>query len=241
MMKIRYILMTLAASLLFAACSTETIDTWESKNDCVWFSQQMVNFTFRDFPNAKTDGYGYAYLPLHAATDISNNDRSVNVSVSNAGDGKVKYELASPAIFHAGRLVDSVLVKVYYDDYFLNNSDTLTFTIGASSDFRTGIADSLSTRLVVSNGYSQPKWWNSYANRYFGYFTQLKAEVYLAVLGSFKDPTDGDDDWYGHSTYVRYLVSKLTKYVSDHAITYPADYPDASLRGKAPKFSRNSY
>lgn len=223
---------------LFAACSTEEIDTWTGKG-YAWFSQENIDFTFKTHADIAV-GEGYLVgIPFQTATTKEDYDREISVEIArDASDSRTKYELQTPVLFHANHVVDTMWVKVYNGEHLNEVHDTITFKIVANDTFDPGLEENIQTSLCLYNGYARPDWWNSSAESYIGYFTQLKMEVFWAVFGNDDDPRGGSSKWY-NNVAVTYALQLLNDYVADNDIRYPDDDPNAP--GEQPQFDWKSY
>lgn len=229
----------MAAVAGLTACSTDEIDKWTDKG-YVWFTEENVDFSFRLFPEV---GEGDTYLvpvPITVASTVADRDRVVEVEVvREPSDSRTHYEIQRPVLFRAGHIVDTMYVKVENGAHLYKVSDTITFKALASADFDIGIPEKTTTNLCLYNGYPKPEWWDdSYGcNTYMGKFSQLKMEVFIAVMGDMEDPTLGEG-WYSNNA-VTMTQYKLNEYVTKNNIRYPDDDPLAP--GKRPYFGTNSY
>lgn len=230
-------LFSIVMALLVSSCSKDDIDGWSSKG-YVWFSHANVDFTFRTHSDISTGGTYLVGIPFRVASKMSDKDRTVNVEVAaEPKDSRTKYDIQRPVLLHAGNATDTMFVKVTNTENLDVAPDTVKFKITDSDDFYAGLKDSINTNLCLYNGFARPEWWDSDAERYFGYFTQLKMQIYWTVTGGDADPRNGGE-WYNNLS-VTYLVQVLNDYVTEHNIRYPDDDPNAP--GQTPKFKRRSY
>lgn len=228
------------ACILFGSC-TEEIETWNSKG-FVWFQHKYNDFSFLMHSEV---GEGQTYLvgiPLRSATAVSDRDRTVNVDITRQpSDERTSIELQTPVIIHAGKLVDSMYVKVTNGKHLKSVHDTISFTIKPSEDFDVGLQDTLTTSLCLFNGFPQPNWWDNYCRMLgLGYFTQLKMQIYYTVTGGDADPRGNKTSvtgWISNPT-LNYTIYKLNKYVETNHIVYPEDDEHA---GMTPTFNANKY
>ena len=229
------------ACILFGACNEE-IETWNSKG-YVWFQHQNNDFSV--FIHSEV-GEGQTYvvgIPLRTATVISDRDRTINVDVTRQpADNRTTFELQTPVILHAGKLVDSMFVKVTNSNHLKTMHDTISFTIRPSEDFDVGLQDTLTTNLCLYNGIPRPSWWdNTYCRMMgLGYYTELKMQIYYIVLGSDVDPRGDKTDiggWNSNPT-LNYNKYMLNDYVKKNHIVYPEGDDHA---GQTPTFEANKY
>lgn len=225
-------------ALMFAACSTEEIDTWSDKG-YAWFTYENNDFTFKTRSDVAVGESCLVGIPFQTATTKENYDREVGVEVTREpSDSRTKYELQTPVMFHANHVTDTMWVRVYNSEHLSEVHDTIQFKIVANETFDPGLADNIATNLCLYNGYAQPDWWDSSAERYIGYFTQLKMEVFWAVFGNDDDPRGENGKWYSNIA-VTYALQLLNDYVADNDIRYPDD--DANTPGQQPHFRGRSY
>ncbi len=225
-------------TLLLGSCSTEEIDKWETNSGYAWFTEENVDFTFKKTPDVAVGEATLVPVPLTVASNISDKDRIINVEVTKQpADSRTKFEVQAPVVFHANHQVDTLWVKVWNSEHLNSVHDTIAFRIQPSDDFLPGLQKQIETHLCLYNGYAKPAWWDSDAERYIGYFTQLKMEIFYAVMGNDDDPRQGGN-WYNNLA-VTYAKQMLNDYVTEHNVTYPADDPDRP--GVTPSFDWKSY
>lgn len=240
-MKKLFLLYISVVCCLLCSCSEDNIEPWTEKG-YAWFSNDKVDFSFKGL---KGVGLGDSYLvpiPITIAGKVSDKDRVLDAEVvRQPEDSRTKFEIVKPIIFHAGKLQDSMYVKVTNSEHLNQVHDTISFKILPSADFEPGLEDNVTTNLCLFNGYKQPDWWSdqSYsALSVLGYFTQLKMEVYMAVVGNADDPSGGDyRKW--EDIEVVYLSYRLNDYVKEHNIRYPDDDPNSP--GQPPVFGMYTY
>lgn len=222
---------------LLSGCSTDDIEAWKAKG-YAWFTNESTDFTFKQHPEV---GEGESYLvpiPITVAAQVSDKDRTVEVEVSREpADSRTRYEIQKPVTFRAGHIVDTLFVKVTNSAHLNEVHDTISFRILPSADFDAGLKDKITTNLCLFNGFAQPEWWDSKCESYFGYFTQLKMEVFLAVAGNTEDPSGGNG--WSNNINVTYLTVMLNDYIKEHDIRYPDNDPNAP--GQQPEFDWRSY
>ena len=227
-----------AVLVLLAGCTTTPIDKWNNKG-CAWFTDDITEFTFMNYPDVEMGGTALAAIPLSFATTIEDRDRTVNVQVSkNPSNSSTTFEVQNPVVLHANCSVDTMWVKVTLTENLTSQTDTIGFRISSSDDFYAGLSDKLETRLCVSNTYPQPDWWDANAVDCIGYFTQLKMQVFLAVMGNGDDPRGGSEKWYSNIA-ITYMMQKLSDYIDENNIRYPANDPHSP--GNKPRFYWNAY
>lgn len=229
----------LCLTVALGACSKEEAELWTEKG-FVWFSAENTDFSFKHFPDV---GYGQtalAALPFTVATTMENRDRTLNVEViRQPKDSRTKYEIQTPVLLHANRTSDTLWVRVTNSEHLETIPDSITFRFAASEDFNPGLKDNVAANLCLYNGYVRPDWWDDdYAEEEFGYFTQLKMDVYFKVTGGTESPLGDGGEWYNNIA-LTYLTFRLNDYIKTNNIRYPADDPDAP--GERPAFSWKSY
>lgn len=237
MKKILYFFLTALVAVPFASCSDSEIDSWQSKY--VWFTDTLVNFSNIQQPNVPEGGTLVAAIPLTVAADVSDKDRTVNVEViGQPKDSRTQFEVQTPVKIRAGKLVDTMYVNIKNSSHLDQVYDSITFRVLPSEDFEPGLIAYQKTTLCLHNGYVRPSWWDSRCESYFGYFTQLKMEVYVKVTGGTDDPRS-ESYWSSSDLAVQYVLFLLNDYIEQNDIRYPADDPNAP--GQRPCFDWRSY
>ena len=230
-------LLTAFAALQFASCSDSEIDSWQSRY--VWFTDTLVNFSNMQQPDVAEGGTLVAAIPLSVAADVSDKDRIVNVEVmGQPKDSRTKFEVQNPVKIRAGRFVDTMYVNVINSKHLDEVYDSITFRVLPSEDFEPGLLAYQKTTLCLHNGYNRPSWWDRDCERVFGYFTQLKMEVYIKVTGGTDDPRS-EKYWSSNDLAIQYVIFLLNDYIEQNDIRYPATDPNAP--GERPYFNWLTY
>ncbi|MGN0281914.1 MAG: DUF4843 domain-containing protein [Prevotella sp.] len=237
MKKTIYLLLTAFAALQFASCSDSEIDSWQSRY--VWFTDTIIDFSNMQQPDVAEGGTLVAAIPLTVAADVADYDRYVNVEVvGQPKDSRTKFEVQNPVKIRAGKLVDTMYVNVINSSHLDQVYDSITFRVLPSEDFEPGLLAYQKATLCLHNGYTRPDWWDSRCEYYFGYFTQLKMEIFVTVTGGTDDPRT-ESYWTSTDLAVSYLIFVLNDYIEQNDIRYPADDPNAP--GERPCFDWRTY
>lgn len=237
MKKIIYMIIAVVA-LQLASCGNSEIDSWNSS--LVWFTDTLIDFTNKQQPEVEEGGTLSIAIPITVASSVSQTDRTVNVEmVQQPSDSRTKITMPSKVTFRAGHTTDTMYVSLVNSSHLDEVYDTVAFRIQASEDFMPGLEKYQTVKVALHNGYQKPEWWNSSCEYYFGYFSQLKMEVFMAVNGSADDPRSEKDYWSSSDLAVQYLVYVLNDYIQEHSIYYPDDDPNAP--GQQPYFGFWSY
>ena len=237
MRKLSYMLLTAFAFITMASCSDSEIDSWQSKY--VWFTDTLVNFSNMQQPDVAEGGTLVAAIPLTVAADVSDKDRIVNVEVmGQPKDSRTKFEVQNPVKIRAGRFVDTMYVNVVNSKHLDQVYDSITFRVLPSEDFEPGLFAYQKTTLCLHNGYNRPDWWDTRGEMYMGYFTQLKMEIFVKVMGNTDDPRT-ESYWSDSDLALQYCIFMLNDYVKQNDIRYPDDDPNAP--GQQPMFDFWSY
>jgi hypothetical protein len=224
---------------MLSACSTDEIDGWESKG-FVWFTDTLQDFTNKQQPDVAEGETLRIAVPLTIASEVKDYDRTVNVEVvRQPNDSRTQFSIESPVIIHAGKTADSMYVDLVNSSHLDTVYDTIQFHIQASDDFDPGLQSMLYTTLALHNGYQRPSWWDSDCERVFGYFTQLKMEVFITCTGSSEDIRTNKEYWSDSDIAVQYWIYVLNDYIEQNDIRYPDDDPNAP--GEHPVFDFWSY
>lgn len=202
-----------------AACSTNEVDTWNAK-PCVWFTEARDTLIFSFYFQPGAEEY-VVEIPISMAGAVADVDR--NAVVEDLGSSSFnpgsEYEVVS-AIIPAGETEGVVRVNVRKTENLNTANDTLTFAIRASETFDVGLSEEYwQNSVIVSNSLAQPSWWNSDAEMYLGYYSDLKMEIIYTVLGSDEIFSGGDYSiWF--SDEVTIAIYRLNRYCIDNNVKY---------------------
>lgn len=239
MKKTFIVFLTAFAAMLIASCSEREIDSWESKG-YVWFTDTLIDFTNMSQPDVPIGGTLTAAIPLTVASDVADYDRTVNVEVSRQPhDSRTQYKVKNPVIIRAGHTTDTMYVEITNSDHLDVVYDSISFKVMPSEDFDPGLKAYQNMTLALHNGYVRPSWWDSSAQSYIGYFTQLKMQIFVAVTGGTDDIRTETSYWSSTDLAVQYWIYLLNDYIEQNDIRYPDDDPIAP--GQTPSFSWRSY
>ena len=221
-------------SVSFSACSNDDIEGWQSKG-FVWFTDTLVNFSNILQPDVPMGGQLTVSLPLTIASDISDVDRTVNVEVlSQPRDSRTQFAIQNPVVIKAGEATGTMYVNVTNSSHLDQVYDSITFRILPSADFDPGLQGNTTATLCLHNGYLKPEWWGTYCEYVFGYFSQLKMQIYVTVTGGMDDPRSSSSASWFSDLSVKYWTFVLNDYVEQNDIRYPDDDPNAP--GEQPVF-----
>ncbi|MGI6233616.1 MAG: DUF4843 domain-containing protein [Prevotella sp.] len=224
---------------LLSACSTDEIDGWQSKG-FVWFTDTLQDFTNKQQPDVAEGETLRIAVPLTIAGEIKDYDRTVNVEVTKQpSDSRTVFSIEQPVTIHAGKTTDSMYVDLVNSSHLDTVYDSIQFHITASDDFDPGLQSQLYTTVALHNGYQRPSWWDDDCERVFGYFTQLKMEVFIICTGSTEDIRTNKEYWSSNDIAVQYWIYVFNDYIEQNDIRYPDDDPYAP--GERPSFSFWSY
>lgn len=224
-----------------ASCSEEKIDSWDTSNGFVWFTDTVVTFTNMQQPDVPMGGTLRIAVPLTFATEAADHDRAVSIEVAKAPtDSRTQVTLEN-AVLPADSLSGYAYVDLVNSSHLDQVYDTLTLKVAASADFQPGLPAYQTVKVCMHNGYPKPDWWTKRAENILGYFTQLKMQIYVTVKGDDKDPRTNTNSsyWSSNDLAVQYLVYRLNDYIQQNNIKYPDDDPEHP--GMTPKFARRSY
>lgn len=237
MKKILYFFLAAWVAAPFVSCSDSEIDSWQSKY--VWFTDTLVNFSNMQQPDVAEGGTLVAAIPLCVAADVADHDRIVNVEVvGQPKDSRTQFEVQTPVKIRAGRLVDTMYVNIKNSSHLDQVYDSITFRVMPSEDFEPGLLAYQKATLCLHNGYVRPSWWDEEGEMYMGYYTQLKMEIFVKVMGNTNDPRTVSY-WSEGDLALTYCIFMLNDYVKQNDIRYPDDDPNAP--GQQPSFDFWSY
>ena len=223
---------------LLSGCSTDDINGWQAKG-FVWFTDTLQSFTNMQQPDVPERGTLRIAVPLTIAGDVKDYDRTVNVEVvKQPSDSCTHFSIEQPVIIHAGKTTDSMYVDLINSSHLDQVYDSIRFHIIASDDFDQGINTNLYTTLALHNGYQKPDWWDRNCENFFGYFTQLKMQIFVECTGSTEDIRT-QKNWSSSDIAVKYWVYVLNDYIKKNDIRYPED--DANAPDEQPQFDWRSY
>lgn len=225
-------------TMQLAGCGSSEIESWNSS--FVWFTDTLIDFTNKQQPDVADGGTLTIAVPLTIAADMSDADRTVNVSVcKQPSDSRTQFTVQTPVTIRANHTADTMYVSLVNSSHLDNVYDSISFQIQPSDDFQPGLQAYQKVTVALHNGYQRPDWWDDDCEFYFGYFTQLKMEVFVAVAGNTDDPRSNTSYWSSSDLAVQYMVYVLNDYIEEHDIRYPDDAPNAP--GEHPSFGLWSY
>lgn len=223
----------LTVTSLFVGCGNSEIESWNSS--MVWFTDTLINFSNMAQPDVPMGGTLKIPVPLTVASEVSGSDRTVVIElVRKPADNRTLVEVPTTATVRAGKLADTLYVDLTNSTHLDEVYDTIAVRILPSSDFQPGLKAYQTATICLHNGYMKPEWWDSDADRYLGYFTQLKMKVIVAVMEGIIDPRSDKDKWSSSDLELQYNIYRFNDYVEQNDIRYPDKDPNAP--GTRPKF-----
>ncbi len=233
------ILTMMGVGSLVCSCSTDHIDAWQSKS-LVWFTDTLQDFTNKQQPDVPEGGTLRVAIPLTFAGDIASYDREVNVEVvKQPSDSRTSFTIETPVRIRAGHAQDTMYVNLINSSHLDAVYDSITFRLQPSDDFEMGLPANQTTTLALHNGYKRPDWWDEDCEYVFGYFTQLKMEIFIKCTGGTDDIRTTKDYWTSSDIAVSYWLYVLNDYIEQNGIVYPDD--DINAPGEMPYFDWGSY
>lgn len=226
-------LIYIAVILLLGACQKEGLLTYDTK-DNIYFAYRFklvqnpiidtTNYTFAYSPASVTDST--FKLPVAVTGAAKDYDRKLNITVnpaSTATAGK-HYEIPTEFILHAGKLQDTILLKVKRPADLKANPVSLVLNLHANESFDTNLrylyatADTIETlqfKLNISDVIVQGTSWTGTFAPYFGTFSVKKVlllnEVAGMPLNFFVDLNVGGINLNGLAQFYAITTSRYLK------------------------------
>jgi hypothetical protein len=200
MRKSKYIAVVVLAACLGVSCKKETLLTYDI-NDNIYFkyltSGQPVDsaaFSFAYSPASVKDSV--FKIPFAITGAPANHDRTYSIIVVDSNTTAVAgqhYILPAAFIVHAGRIVDSLPLKLLRAPDLQTKTIQLKLALRESSDFKTnvqavygnvaGSVNVVSFRLLLSDQLGPGNYWSGVFAAYFGAFSVKKVRLINQVAG----------------------------------------------------------
>ncbi|MRG44121.1 DUF4843 domain-containing protein [Chitinophaga sp. SYP-B3965] len=242
MKKLIYII---AVMLLAGACKKEGLLTYNVK-DNVYFAYRFkivqnpiidsTDFTFAYTPPAITETI--FKLPVAVTGTAKDYDRKLSITIdpaSTAVAGK-HYEVPTEFILHAGRLTDTILLKLKRPAELKANPVNLVFNLHANENFDTnlkvlyGFSDTVDAqrfKLNIADVIVQGTSWTGTFAQFFGTFSVKKVlllnEVAGMPLNFFVDVSVGGINL---NALGQYYAITTSRYLNDQAAAGKRVYED---------------
>ncbi len=197
---LNFIGLSLLAMGILSSCKKETLTKYNTE-DNIYFKYTVTN-NFIDTAN-----FSFGYSPLTTQDSIfripvfvtgapSDHDRVYNVVVvteSTTAIAGTNYVLPSPAIFRAGRLVDSLTIKFIRAANLQQGPLTLKIMLRPSEELKTGVTsfatnvtgelNILNFRFNITDNIGPGTYWTGIFQTYFGPFSVKKVRLINSVAG----------------------------------------------------------
>lgn len=176
----------LCSCMLAVACSQSEVDTWTEKSS-VWFTTNLdETVSFGLFPDSTS--YDLR-IPVTMAGRTASTSRAINAMItSHTINGAQAEVLAGMTMVPADSTNGCVVIRIYNTDALDQGTDTISLTIGESTDLEVGLPGNLQKNIVVSRHLMKPSWWNALSKYPMGRFTEKKLLIVYHVLGSIDNP-----------------------------------------------------
>ena len=120
------------------------------------------------------------------------------------------YSLPEEQIFHAGRYVDTLYVRLNNTEDLSETSVRILLRIESTSDLLVGKIEQSVAIIWVTNTLAKPSWWDSDIDSYYlGTYSNKKYELFIEVTG-IHDMSDLDD------SEKRSYALQLKQYLEEH-------------------------
>ena len=197
-------------TMMFSACSTDTIDTWTEETALAWFPDDVpFNYTFVTEPEQTTQMV--KMIDIQLATPVKNYPRKINIEVAQPlHNPQSRIEFVNPVTVEAGAQSAQLQVTFYRTPNLNNEVDTLVLRIIPSDDFQPGIIGLTEKAVVISNTFLRPEWWKGDTGNNLGEFCQTKLIVYYTVFGTV-DFMFCDSLWSLQGQLATYKLNEYSK------------------------------
>ncbi len=231
----KLIYLVLFASVLYAAsaCKKDKLLTYDIQ-DNIYFNLLMqvtvqvdsVDVSFAYSPDSVKDST--IMVPVAVTGVASAVDRAFSITVDPASTETAAnhYVLPSTFVIPAGKLVDSMPVKLLRAADLQDTTETLILNLNPNSNFNTGIKSFISSDTInalkmtfyVSDQLTAGPFWVSICTTYFGAFSVKKVRLMNTVTGMpLNFPAHGIIyDLNGSAEATTYAIT-MSRYLQDQA------------------------
>lgn len=193
----KYIFTLLVATMLFASCTKDEIDTYNKLTSGRYLSFVSTENTvsFSRYPGQTT----VEYPIIVNATGYSENEMAYKISVvaDSTTAQAADYAVPTSFVMPAKCVADTFYVTLNYSEKLDTEELRLTLKIESNEYFKEGESKYVMTDILFHNFLVKPDWWTSIVNtRYLGTFSELKYKHLLNVIQV--DLSDADNSTIRH-------------------------------------------
>lgn len=185
---------------LFSSCKKEKLMTYNTENN-IYFKYTVTN----NFIDTANFSFGYAPLsvqdsvfriPVFVTGPPADHDRVYNVIAvpdSSTAVAGTNYVLPSPALFRAGRVVDTLTIKFLRAANLQQGAKKLYLRLQPSDELKTGITsfatnivgelNILNFRFNITDDIGPGNYWTGVFQPYFGTFSVKKVRLINSIAG----------------------------------------------------------
>lgn len=198
-------------TILSTGCEEQELTTYNG-DYFVQFEKKTAdstNFSFMFYPGKDYIDYPIPLQLVGIASD-KNMTYKITVDTKSTTATSQHYSVAEQQIFHAGRYIDTLYVRLNNTADLKQKKVRLELHIESTSDLKVGKIEQSVAIFWISNTVTKPLWWNSDIDTYYlGEYSNKKYELFIQVTGVF-DLTDMD------ASLKRSYALQLKEYLSEH-------------------------
>lgn len=218
--------------MLFSSCAVNETPVWDSERSA--FAQFSSNAEIiHSFAGSDTDvTEEIIEVPITLYLDPSAGDREIWVEVASMpSNALTRFEFQPTINVHQGDTSAKLHVKLYRTPNLAEESDTVELRIIDSPTVSAGMPDYRICRLVLTDRFVQPQWWDDEYDEYYnpvGRCNELKLRLWYEVFGNFDDPRHGIRAWTGTDAVIALAMinkASIEKYGKPFHELLPTDTP----------------
>lgn len=242
MNKLIYLVLFASVLSVVPSCKKDTLLTYDMQDNIYFnFLQQVtvqvdsVDISFAYSPDSVKDSTVMVPVAVTGAPAATDREFSVTVDPASTEAAAGHYVLPATFVIPAGKLIDSIPVKLLRAADLQDTTETLVLNLNPNNNFNTGIKSFVSTdttnalklTFYVSDELVAGPYWSSCAT-YFGNFSVKKVRLLNTVTGMpLNFPAHGIIfDLNGSAEATTYAIT-MSRYLQDQAVAgtpvYEAD------------------
>ncbi len=173
---------------LVCSCKEDHLITYD-KDDSIYFVQpyrlvytgDSLSLSLGYIPTSVTDTVVKFLVKATGAPTATDRPIKINVNPDAPEEEGKYYSITSQPVMHAGRILDTVSIKLLRDPSLKVKEHMIRIQLGENDFFNTAISSQrLSYRLFISDIAAMPKWWST---SYFGVFSIKKLMLMIELTG----------------------------------------------------------
>lgn len=209
MKKIFYLFVLSFFGLNFIACDQD-VDQFDNAKNYIYFNLPYVLDDYGRVTSKHIDSLEYSFalednsvtsytfrIPVNTIGLTSTMDRSYKVEVvkesSNATDEDWDATSIASPVIHAGKLIDTLYIKVNRQKILKEQARQITFRILPNENFQLGDNASLTAKISFSDILIAPSWWAGW-EKYFGPYYREKFIKWQEIYYKGADPNSDTKD-----------------------------------------------